>query len=377
MATLYLEDGSKFKGIGFGSNIPSLEDIHLNSSTSEIVFNTSMCGYQQILSDPSYKGQMVCFTYPQIGNYGIIKDEEETILNNKIHLSAIIVKDYYNGYVEKDRIKLEQYLKENNLIGISQIDTRKLTQHLRDTGFKRAIIIKEDDLGKEQELFINKYLLSFPFISQTNNCEKVSTKKVQINPINRIQIKPNKNKIKCALIDFGIKKSIIRELYKRNVEVTLFNSNTTKDKIINHNFDLLFLSNGPGDPETQIKAIQLVQDCQNKIPIVGICLGHQIITIALGGQTSKMKFGHHGANQPVTNLETKKTFVTSQNHSFVCSKLPKNAKLWFINSNDKSIEGLKILEKNIKSVQFHPEANPGPRDSLWIFDEFLNGVKNG
>ncbi|MGD1821246.1 MAG: glutamine-hydrolyzing carbamoyl-phosphate synthase small subunit [Pleomorphochaeta sp.] len=376
MATLFLEDGSKFNGISFGADIPKLKDIHLNKSASEIVFNTSMCGYQQILSDPSYTGQMVCFTYPQIGNYGIITNEEETILEKKVHVNAIVVKDYYRGKVDKDKSKIDKYLKDNDIIGISDIDTRKLTLHLRDTGFKRAIIIKEDNLGKDEELFIKNYLLSFPFISANNQCEKVSTKITLKNPLKKLYEKNNKS-IKCALIDFGIKKSIICELNKRNVDVTLFNSNTTKDEILNSNFDLLFLSNGPGDPETQTSAIKLVQECQNKIPIVGICLGHQIITIALGGETSKMKFGHHGANQPVTDIETKKIFVTSQNHSFVCSKLPKGARLWFINSNDNSVEGLKIDNKNIKSVQFHPEASPGPRDSLWIFDEFLNGVNNG
>ena len=376
MATLFLEDGTKFKGISFGAEIPKLEDIKNNSSASEIVFNTSMCGYQQILSDPSYTGQMVCFTYPQIGNYGIIQNEEETILDKKIHVNAIVVKDYYSGKIEKDKIKIDQYLKENNIIGISKIDTRKLTLHLRDTGFKRAIIIKEDDLGKEEELFVINYLLTFPFISQKNLCENVSYNKKTNNPLND-KLNYSKKIIKCALIDFGIKKSIITELNKRNVDVTLFGPKVKKEQILNSDFDLLFLSNGPGDPETQINAIQLVKDCQTKIPIVGICLGHQIITIALGGETSKMKFGHHGGNQPVTDIETHKTFVTSQNHSFVCSKMPEGAKMWFINSNDNSIEGIKLLDKKIKSVQFHPEAGPGPKDSLWIFDEFLSGVNHG
>ncbi|MCY1151577.1 MAG: glutamine-hydrolyzing carbamoyl-phosphate synthase small subunit [Sphaerochaetaceae bacterium] len=375
MATLFLEDGSKFEGKSFGVKAPNLKEISWNKSISEIVFNTSMSGYQQILSDPSYKGQMVCFTYPQIGNYGIIKEEEETILNEKVHVSAIVVKDYYDGKVDKDRITLNQYLLDNNIIGISNIDTRALTIHLRDTGFKRAIIINEDNLGKEEELLVIKYLKSFPFISQTNQCEKVSTKKAINNPQIINSKKLTNPQIKCALIDFGIKKSIIKELYKRNVSVTLFPSNTNKDQILNKGFDLLFLSNGPGDPETQTSAIKLVNDCKNKIPIVGICLGHQIITLALGGKTSKMKFGHHGANQPVTDVFTKKTFVTSQNHSFVTSKLPNEAELWFKNSNDDSVEGLKIPSSKIMCVQFHPEASPGPQDSLWIFDEFIKEVK--
>ena len=334
-----------------------------------------MSGYQQILSDPSYKGQMVCFTYPQIGNYGIIKDEEETILNEKIHVSAIVVKDYYKGKVDKQRGSLNQYLLDNNIIGISEIDTRLLTLHLRDTGFKRAIIINEDNIGKEEELKVINFLKSFPFISQKNLCEKVSTKDTIINPIIKSDFTNKQATIKCALIDFGVKKSIIKELYKRNVTVTLFNSNTDKSKILNQGFDLLFLSNGPGDPETQTNAIQLIKDCKGKIPIVGICLGHQIITLALGGKTAKMKFGHHGANQPVTDLFTKKTFVTSQNHSFVTSTLPKDADLWFVNSNDNSVEGMRFNNYKIMSVQFHPEASPGPRDSLWIFDEFIKGVK--
>lgn len=375
MATLFLEDGSKFVGKSFGAKAPKIKDIFQNSSISEIVFNTSMCGYQQILSDPSYKGQMVCFTYPQIGNYGIIFNEEENILNEKIHVSGIVVKDYYDGQVDKERIKLNTYLCENNIIGISNIDTRALTLHLRDTGFKRAIIINEDNIGKEEELFIKNYLLSFPFISETNQCEKVSTKTKITNPNKNNLCPPEKTKIRCALIDFGIKKSIIKELYNRDVEVTLFNSKAKSEEILNNNFDLLFLSNGPGDPETQVDAINLVKNCQTKIPIVGICLGHQIITLALGGTTKKMKFGHHGANQPVTDVFTKKIFVTSQNHSFVTASLPEGAQLWFINSNDNSVEGIKIPNKKILSVQFHPEASPGPKDSIWIFDEFLKEVK--
>ena len=376
MATLFLEDGSIFRGESFGAKAPKIKDINSNQSISEIVFNTSMTGYQQILSDPSYKGQMVCFTYPQIGNYGIIKDEEENILDKKIHVSAIVVKDYYDGKVDKERIKLNDYLIQNNIIGITDIDTRKLTLHLRDNGFKRAIIIDEDNLGKDDALFVIKHLLSFDFISQTNLCEKVSTKDSLYNPsIKNCKYKNSNNQIKCALIDFGIKISIIKELYKRNVDVTLFNCNTDYTKILNNNFDLLFLSNGPGDPETQIAAIELVQKCKNKIPIVGICLGHQIITLALGGKTSKMKFGHHGANQPVSDIFTNKTFVTSQNHSFVCSTLPQDATLWFRNSNDNSVEGIKIPSSKIMSVQFHPEASAGPKDSLWIFDAFLSEVK--
>lgn len=174
MATLFLEDGSKFVGKSFGAKAPEIKDIFQNSSISEIVFNTSMCGYQQILSDPSYKGQMVCFTYPQIGNYGVILNEEENILNEKIHVSAIVVKDYYDGEVDNDRIKLETYLLENNIIGISNIDTRALTLHLRDTGFKRAIIINEDNIGKEEDLFIKNYLLSFPLFQKLINAKKLA-----------------------------------------------------------------------------------------------------------------------------------------------------------------------------------------------------------
>jgi len=372
---LILEDATYYSGIGFGASAPSIEQLKENKTTGELIFNTSMVGYQEIISDPSYEGQIVCFTYPHIGNYGIKIGDEENILEKKIHSKAIVVKEYYQGGVESDRITLNQYLVDNDVVGISGVNTRDLTIHLRDHGFKRATIIQCEQLGKAELDTVVSYLLAFPFISSLNPVENVSTKKIINNPkINSSYETLYNSKKHFALVDFGIKKSIIKALYKRGVQITLFPPSFRESEILSGNFDALFLSNGPGDPEMQTNAIQRVKELKGKLPILGICLGHQIITLAIGGKTEKMSFGHHGGNQPVTNLESHKTFVTSQNHSFVSSTLPDEANIWFINSNDGSIEGIKVPKYKMMSVQFHPEAGPGPRESESIFDEFIKGA---
>lgn len=375
MTYLILEDATYYSGVSFGAKAPTIEQLKENKTTGELIFNTSMVGYQEIISDPSYKGQIVSFTYPHIGNYGIKTGDEENILDKKIHAKAIVVKEYYQGSVENDRITLQKYLIDNDIVGISGVNTRDLTLHLRDYGFKRATIIECDNLGKAELDMVVSYLLAFPFISSTNPVKKVSTKEIIKNPIinTPIELLYNSNK-HFALVDFGIKKSIIKSLYKRGVKITLFPPTFNYKEIQKGNYDALFLSNGPGDPETQTNAIENVKELMGQLPILGICLGHQIITLAIGGTTKKMSFGHHGGNQPVTNLETKKTFVTSQNHSFVSSSLPEDADIWFINSNDMSIEGIKVPKYKMMSVQFHPEAGPGPREGESIFDEFIKGA---
>jgi len=372
---LILEDSTYYSGFSFGAKAPTIEQVKDNKTTGELIFNTSMVGYQEIISDPSYEGQIVIFTYPHIGNYGIKIGDEENILEKKIHAKAIVVKENYQGSVESHKITLQQYLIDNDIVGISGVNTRDLTLHLRDKGFKRATIIECEKLGKTELEKIVSHLLAFPFISSLNPVENVSTKEIIENPkINTPIDKLYESKKHFALIDFGIKKSIIKSLYKRGVKVTLFPPTFNFKEILNANYDALFLSNGPGDPEVQTSAIENVKKLKGKIPILGICLGHQIITLAIGGTTKKMVFGHHGGNQPVTNMENKKTFVTSQNHSFVSSSLPEGTDIWFINSNDMSIEGIKVPKYKMMSVQFHPEAGPGPREGESIFDEFIKGA---
>jgi carbamoyl-phosphate synthase small subunit len=373
---LILEDGSVYQGKGFGAKAPTIDKLKTNKSCGELIFNTSMVGYQEIISDPSYKGQIVTFTYPHIGNYGIEIGGEENILKDNIHCSAVVVKNYYDGPIPENRISLNQYLLDNDVIGISDVNTRALTLHLRDTGFKRAIIVECENLGKVETDVVIKHLLAFPFISSLNPVEKVSTKDIIQNPTINVDYPHLSDCGKhYALVDFGIKKSIIKALYKRGVKVTLLPPTFSEKDVLDGNYSALFLSNGPGDPEVQTNAIEVVKNLIGKIPIQGICLGHQIITLALGGQTSKMSFGHHGGNQPVTNLENGRCFVTSQNHSFVSSLLPKTCNVWFVNSNDQSIEGIKVPSKKIASVQFHPEAGPGPREGEAIFDEFIKDAK--
>jgi len=372
---LILEDSTYYSGFSFGAKAPTIEQLKENKTTGELIFNTSMVGYQEIISDPSYEGQIVIFTYPHIGNYGIKIGDEENILEKKIHAKAIVVKENYQGSVASDRITLQQYLLDNNIVGISGVNTRDLTLHLRDNGFKRATIIECEKLGKAELNKVVSHLLAFPFISSLNPVENVATKVIIENPkINTPIDKLYESKKHFALVDFGIKKSIIKSLYKRGVKVTLFPPTFNFKEILNANYDALFLSNGPGDPEVQTSAIENVKKLMGKLPILGICLGHQIITLAIGGTTKKMAFGHHGGNQPVTNMENKKTFVTSQNHSFVSSSLPEETDIWFINSNDMSIEGIKVPKYKMMSVQFHPEAGPGPREGESIFDEFIKGA---
>lgn len=376
MTYLILEDGSVYQGKGFGAKAPTVDKLKTNKTCGELIFNTSMVGYQEIITDPSYTGQIVTFTYPHIGNYGIEIGGEENILSDKIHCSAVVVKNYYDGPVPENRISLHQYLLDNNIVGICDVNTRSLTLHLRDNGFKRAAIVDCDNLGKVEKDEVVKHLLAFPFISSLNPVEKVSTTKITVDPkINVETVSTASCNKHYALVDFGIKKSIIKALYKRGVKVTLLPPTFSEKDVLDGNYSALFLSNGPGDPEVQTNAINVVKSLIGKIPIQGICLGHQIITLALGGQTSKMSFGHHGGNQPVTNLENGRCFVTSQNHSFVSSKLPDSCKVWFVNSNDNSIEGIKVESKNISCVQFHPEAGPGPREGESIFDEFIKDAK--
>jgi carbamoyl-phosphate synthase small subunit len=373
---LILEDGNTYQGKGFGAAAPTINNIKTNKTCGELIFNTSMVGYQEIITDPSYKGQIVTFTYPHIGNYGIEIGGEENIIKEKIHCSAMVVKDYYDGPVPKHRISLNQYLIDNDVVGISNINTRALTLHLRDTGFKRAAIVQCDNLGKVEKDEVVKHLLAFPFISSLNPVDSVSTKTIIESPKINVKYPLLYNCGKhYALVDFGIKKSIIKALYKRGVKITLLPPSFSEKDVLDGNYSALFLSNGPGDPEVQTNSISVVKSLLGKIPIQGICLGHQIITLALGGKTTKMSFGHHGGNQPVTNTESGATFVTSQNHSFVSSMLPELCNVWFVNSNDNSIEGISVPSMKIKSVQFHPEAGPGPREGEAIFDEFIKDAR--
>jgi carbamoyl-phosphate synthase small subunit len=358
---LLLSDGTSFPGTAFGTMGKGVEDAPI----AEIVFNTSMTGYQEILTDPSYNGQMVLMTYPHIGNYGCEPCFNES---GSIKATALVIHSLYDGPLPMGRTSLDSFMKEGHCYGITDVDTRSLTLHLRDHGSQNAMVLTAQEVTPVLLEQAKKRLAAFPSITERNLIEGVSVKE----PVNDPYGKPKNTIGRFAVIDFGIKESIIKELNKRGIAVTLLPSTATKEDVIASKSDALFLSNGPGDPALLQDAVAMVRSMIGLMPVMGICLGHQIITWALGGKTVKMKFGHHGANHPVKDSETGKTFVTSQNHGFMSdpASLPPGVSIWFTNANDGSIEGLQEMEKKVASVQFHPEASPGPHDASWIFDRF-------
>lgn len=351
---IVLEDGEEYLGYGFGAD---------KESICEIVFNTSMVGYQEIVSDPSYTYQMVVMTYPLIGNYGITDDDYETM---KPTIGGLIVREY-NDMPSNFRYTktLSEYLEENNIPGIYGIDTRKLTRSIRDKGSRKVIITdinttKEEALDKLKNFEIPKDAVS-----------KVSCKKKWYS-------RTANAKYNIVAVDCGIKLNIIRSLNKRGCNVTVVPYNTSAEKIISLKPDGIFLSNGPGDPENVPEVINLVKELKGKYPIFGICLGHQMISLAYGAKTYKMKFGHRGGNHPVKNIETDKIEITSQNHSFaVDEKSLKGTKLTatHINILDNTIEGVENKKDRVFSVQYHPESAPGPQDSSYLFDKFIELIK--
>lgn len=351
---IVLEDGEEYLGYGFGANVESI---------CEIVFNTSMVGYQEIVSDPSYTYQMVVMTYPLIGNYGITDDDYET---GKPSIGGLVVREY-NDHPSNFRYTktLSEYLEENNIPGIYGVDTRKITRSIRDKGSRKVIITdisttKEEAIEKMKNYQIPKDAVS-----------KVSCKK-------KWYARTANAKYNVVAVDCGIKLNIVRNLNKRKCNVTVVPYNTTAEEVISLKPDGVFLSNGPGDPEDVKEVISLVKELKGKYPIFGICLGHQMISLAYGAKTYKLKFGHRGGNHPVLNLKTDKIEITSQNHSYaVDEESLKSTKLEATHKNilDNTIEGVECKKDRIFSVQYHPESAPGPQDSGYLFDKFINIMK--
>lgn len=351
---IVLEDGEEYLGYGFGANVESI---------NEIVFNTSVVGYQEICSDPSYTYQMVVMTYPLIGNYGITDDDYET---NKPTIGGLIVREY-NDMPSNFRYTktLSEYMEENGIPGIQGVDTRKLTRSIRDKGSRKVIITdistsKEEALEKMRNYEIPKDAVS-----------KVSCKK-------RWYSRTANPKYNVVAVDCGIKLNIVRSLNKRGCNVTIVPYNTSFTTIQSLKPDGIFLSNGPGDPENVVEVIDLVKKAKGKYPIFGICLGHQMISLAYGATTYKLKFGHRGGNHPVKNLETGKIEITSQNHSYAVNNESINntpLKITHINVLDNTIEGVECKEDKVFSVQYHPESAPGPQDSSYLFDKFIEMMK--
>ncbi|QOW09135.1 glutamine-hydrolyzing carbamoyl-phosphate synthase small subunit [Kaistella flava (ex Peng et al. 2021)] len=345
---LILESGEVFHGKGFGAE----QDIE-----GEVVFNTGMTGYQELISDPSYCGQIVCMTYPLIGNYGINRDDYESI---EPAIKGLIVKevcDFPSNF--RTQMDLDEFFQKRNLSGISGIDTRRLTRVLRNSGVVKGKIVNED---ADENLVIENLKAS---VLATDQVAQVSTKTSYANP---------GRGLKVVLVDYGSKLGILRELAQRDCDVIVVSQDTTAEEILLINPDGVMLSNGPGDPEDVKGTIEMIQKLLGKVPIFGICLGHQLIALASGAKTFKLKFGHRGGNHPVLDLKKNKVAITSQNHGYaVDQESLKNTDLeeTHIALNDRTNEGLKHKIHPCFSVQYHPEASPGPEDANYLFDEFI------
>ncbi len=345
-AKLILENHMIFEGKAFG---------YLQECVGEVVFNTGMTGYQEVLTDPSYYGQIVTMTYPLIGNYGI---NLEDIESHSPKVRGFIVREksnYPNNF--RCELELDSYLESNKILGLEDIDTRALTKVLRNSGTMKGIIVLDNSSYSQED--IDAKLASF---SNKDAVRTVSTKK-------SYHLKGAGKKV--AVIDYGVKSNILRNFSKRGCDLTVFPCDTKAEEILAINPDLIFLSNGPGDPMDMADSIEEIKILVEHKPVVGICLGHQLLAIAFGGETGKLKFGHRGCNHPVKNLLLDRVHITSQNHGYYVTKLPENFEVTHISMNDDTIEGMRCKTKPVFSVQFHPEASPGPVDSEYIFDEFL------
>jgi carbamoyl-phosphate synthase small subunit len=375
---LILSDGTVFQGNGFGApgvHIDELRDGEvLEKSAGEVVFNTAMSGYHEILTDPSYTGQIVVMTYPHIGNYGDRNEWSEIGPEGDkkrpgIKAAGFVVREYYEGPVQPDRETLHSFLEKNGTPGITGIDTRALTLKIREGGSPNGLIVS----GIRDESDIRKaaaYIGDFPEMEGRNLIGDVGSPQPEVfNPEGSPSV---------ALLDCGLKANILRELLKRDCRVLVYPSTASPDDLTAENPGLVMISNGPGDPRELQPQVKTVQNLIGKVPLAGICLGHQIIGLAMGCGAFKMKFGHHGANHPVRDEYTKKVFVTSQNHGFsvLDDNLPEGTQIWFRNANDKTVEGIDNKNLKIRCTQFHPEAAPGPKDSSWIFDSFLELAKD-
>jgi carbamoyl-phosphate synthase small subunit len=357
-AILLLEDGTVFEGKSFGA---------AGLACGEVVFNTSMTGYQEILTDPSYYEQIITMTYPLIGNYGTNAADRES---RRIFARGFIVKENCNYPSNwRNEGSLCNYLKANNVVGLEGIDTRKLVKHIRTQGAMRGII-SSTELHPDA---LKKKLAGYPGLVGRDIVKDVTSKKpYKFN----LKLKTQNSKLwKVVAFDFGVKHNILRLLYSHDCSVYVVPANTSAKDVLAYRPDGVFLSNGPGDPAAVDYAIETIRQLLGKIPIFGICLGHQILALAIGGKTYKLKFGHRGANHPVKNLQTGAVEITAQNHGFcvdIDSLRGKDVKLTHINLNDNTLEGFRCKKLAAFSVQYHPEASPGPHDSNYLFRTFTD-----
>lgn len=364
-AILALADGKIFEGEAFGAS---------GEVEGEIVFNTSMSGYQEVLTDPSYCGQMVVMTYPLIGNYGVNSEDFES---ERPFLKGFIIKEL-SGIPSNWRSEgtLDQFLKDYGVVGIQGIDTRALTRHIRTAGAQQAVL---STVESDPEVLVERAKKSIGLVGR-DMVKEVTCKEPYIwendSPPPGEEVSGEKE-YSVVAYDFGIKRNILRRLTEVGCRVRVIPASTTAEEALAFKPDGVFLSNGPGDPEGVPYAVENVQRLIGQVPLFGICLGHQILTLALGGGTFKLRFGHHGGNQPVMDLKTRKVEITAQNHGFAVDdkSIASDVEVTAINLNDNTIEGIRHKQLPLFSVQYHPEAAPGPHDSDYLFREFLEMMK--
>ncbi|HHW47432.1 MAG TPA: glutamine-hydrolyzing carbamoyl-phosphate synthase small subunit [Clostridiaceae bacterium] len=351
-AILALEDGTIFKGRSFGVE---------GEVIGEIVFNTGMTGYQEVITDPSYYGQIVTMTYPLIGNYGINLDDMES---GRPQIRGMIVREVCrtpSNFRSDER--LDDYLKRHNIMGIEGIDTRALTRIIREKGTMKGIITTDENFD------FNKKIDEIKSYRIKNPVSEVTTREIKYFKGSGYRI---------ALIDYGIKQNIIRSLLERNCEIYQFPASSPAEDILSINPDGIVLSNGPGDPKDCGREIGVIKSLLGKKPVFGICLGHQLIALAMGADTEKLKYGHRGCNHPVKDLEKDLTYITTQNHGYTvveCSIDTGRAVVTHRNMNDGTIEGIRYKDMPVFSVQFHPEASPGPMETAYLFNKFIDVIR--
>lgn len=357
---IYLEDGTVLKGKGFGAK---------KTSVGELVFNTVMTGYQELLTDPTYKGQIINMTYPLIGNYGVSDVDNES---DTIHGSGLIIKDICDEPSNSMSTKtLDQWMKEHDVPGVAGVDTRQITKKIRNNGTIKCLISTEGISISEAKKLCAEAELKYDWMKET-----AVSKKTILGPTAKTAEKP----MDIAVIDFGVKKHIIEYLRQKNCRLTLYPYGTEAEEIIADDPDGIFLTNGPGNPEEAVEAIEEVKTliAESELPMFGIGLGHQILTIALGGSTYKLKYGHRGGNHGVYDKETKRSYITSQNHGYAVnhdSIILKGMEVTHLNLNDGTVEGMEHRDLPIFSTQFHPEAKHGANDSGYLFDKFISMMK--
>lgn len=348
-ATLILENGRIFRGEAFG---------YRHDVTAEIVFQTGMTGYQEVLTDPSYYGQAVVMTHPHIGNYGINLDVSQ---GRTAFASALIVRSRAEATRHyKEEMDLDSFMKYHKVVGLQGIDTRALTKEIREKGTMKALITFSPLSKRQVEERFRRFDLRRHAMATT--CSEKYERGTGAH--------------KIAVMDFGIKENILRELEKRNTTMTIFPADTPAKEVLEMNPEGIVLSNGPGDPTDLPDVIEEVKILMEKKPILGICLGHQLLCLAADGKTGKLSFGHHGSNHPVERLEDGKTFITAQNHNYTVVEMPSVMECTYRNLNDDSVEGMKHKTLPVISVQFHPEAGPGPYDAEDVFDAFMTMMED-